>query len=378
MLTFADQVAIALRHAELVSELEQRARELEREKRKVEELARGQAREIERLAEELSTERAAHAVRYDYASIVGRSEPMRRVLMTLDRVIETDLSVLVQGESGTGKELVARAIHMHGPRKNRPFVSVNCAALPEPLLESELFGHVKGAFTGAHSAREGLFVRARGGTLFLDELGELPLSMQAKLLRALSDGEVRPVGASKSFAVDVRLVCATNKVLKQCVSAGLFREDLYYRVAVVELSLPPLRERHEDIVPIAEALLARRAEELGSEPLRLSPDAVRALLAHPWPGNVRELHNTLLRASVMASDGVIRASDLGLLSPVHLLAPKGNPTTRSEYARKEAERLLSALEAERWNVSKVAKNLGIPRNTLYRKLARYGIQREQP
>jgi serine/threonine-protein kinase PknK len=378
LLTFADQVAIALTHAELVEQLTQKAQELASEKRKVEALARGQALQIERLADELTAQKANLATRYDYEAIVGRSEPMRRVLAVLDRVVDTDLSVLIQGESGTGKELIARALHNHGKRKHKPFVGINCAALPEPLLESELFGHVKGAFTGASSSREGLFVTARGGVLFLDELGELPLSMQAKLLRVLSDGEVRPVGATKSQAVDVRLVCATNRQLRQRVAEGAFREDLYYRVGVVELTLPPLRERHEDIVPIAEAILRARAAETHEPVKKLRADAVRALLSHPWPGNVRELQNTLLRATVMATSGIIRAEDLSLSATGAQLRNPSSAvaSTRGEYAQKEAERLLSALTAERWNVSKVAKSLGIPRNTLYRKLARHGIHRE--
>ncbi|HEX5658214.1 MAG TPA: sigma 54-interacting transcriptional regulator, partial [Polyangiales bacterium] len=299
--TFADQVAIALTHAELVSTLEAQQRELAKDKQQIAALARGQAKQIEQLSEELRAQRT----RYPYDEIVGRSEAMQRVLATLDRVIDSDLSVLIQGESGTGKELIARALHMNGARKQRRFVGINCAALPEALLESELFGHVKGAFTGAISAREGLFVAARGGTLFLDELGELPLAMQAKLLRVLNDGEVRAVGATRSQSVDVRLVCATNRDLKQRVAEGSFREDLYYRVGVVELVLPPLRERHDDIVPIAHSILRKRAEETG-QALELAPDAVRALLAHAWPGNVRELQNTLLRASVLARGGVIR------------------------------------------------------------------------
>ncbi|MET0284577.1 MAG: sigma 54-interacting transcriptional regulator [Polyangiales bacterium] len=369
LLTFADQVAIALSHAELVATLEAQQRELARDKQRIAELARGQAVQIEQLSHELSQQRT----RYAYDEIVGRGEAMQRVLSTLDRVIDSDLSVLVQGESGTGKELIARALHMHGARKQRRFVGINCAALPAPLLESELFGHVKGAFTGAVSAREGLFVSARGGTLFLDELGELPLAMQAKLLRVLNDGEVRAVGATRSQKVDVRLVCATNRNLKQRVAAGEFREDLYYRVGVVELTIPPLRERHEDIVPIAESILNKRSQETGQS-LSLAPDAVRALLAHGWPGNVRELQNTLLRASVLATQGVIHEGDLGLGGA--RVPPPVVASSREEFARKEAERLLSALEAGRWNVSKVAKQLGVPRNTLYRKLARYGLERK--
>ncbi len=368
LLTFADQVAIALAHAELVAQLEAQQRELARDKQQIAALARGQAKQIEQLSEELDRQRT----RYPYDEIIGRSEPMKKVLATLDRVVDSDLSVLIQGESGTGKELIARALHSHGARKHKRFVGINCAALPEALLESELFGHVKGAFTGAVSAREGLFVAARGGTLFLDELGELPLAMQAKLLRVLNDGEVRAVGATRSQSVDVRLVCATNRNLKQRIAEGNFREDLFYRVGVVELLLPALRERHEDIIPIAESILHKRSTETG-QPLQLAPDALRALLAHAWPGNVRELQNTLLRASVLAAGGIIHERDLGLGGAK--LPPPVVASSREEFARKEAERLLSALEAGRWNVSKVAKQLGVPRNTLYRKLARYGLQR---
>jgi serine/threonine-protein kinase PknK len=276
------------------------------------------------------------------------------------------------GESGTGKELVARAIHTYGPRKNGPFVSINCAALPETLLEAELFGHVRGAFTGAERDREGLLRAAHKGTLFLDELGEMPLGMQAKLLRVLADREVRPVGASHSLPVDARLVCATNRNLLERVKEAAFREDLYYRVAVVSVTMPPLRERSEDIVPIAEALLKRRAEEQGGTLHRLTPDAVRALLAHPWPGNVRELDNVLARASVLSRGELIRADDLALGRP----EPRARKAAknRKDFETLEAERLLAALESERWNVSAVARNLGIPRNTLYRKLARYGIR----
>jgi serine/threonine-protein kinase PknK len=281
--------------------------------------------------------------------------------------VESDVSVLILGESGTGKELVARAVHSHGPRKDGPFVSINCAALPENLLEAELFGHVKGAFTGAERDREGLFRGAHGGTIFLDELGEMPLGMQAKLLRVLADREVRPVGSSHSYPVDTRLVCATNRDLVQRVKEGAFREDLYYRVAVVTVLMPALRERSEDIVPIAEALLKRRADGHGEPLRRLSPEAVRALLAHPWPGNVRELDNTLQRASVLC-----RGEDLGLGKP-EVRARKA-AKNRKDFETLEAERLMAALESERWNVSAVARNLGIPRNTLYRKLTRYGIR----
>jgi serine/threonine-protein kinase PknK len=372
LLAFADQVAIALRNARLVAELEHRGRDLAREKRKVEELLRGKTVEVERLEQALSQSRAAFETRYDYTQIIGRSEPMRRVLALLDRVVESDVNVLITGESGTGKELIARAIHAHGGRKEGPFVAINCAALPESLLEAELFGHVKGAFTGADRDRDGLFKSASGGTLFLDELGELPLGMQAKLLRVLADREVRPLGASRSFSVDVRLVCATNRDLLARAAEGAFREDLYYRVAVVTVTLPPLRERSEDIVAIADALLTRRAAERGDKAQKLAPDAVRALLAYGWPGNVRELENTLLRAGVLSTGPAISAADLGLGRAE--ARTRRSPSSRKGFEQLEAERLRAALEAERWNVSRVARNLGIPRNTLYRKLERYGIR----
>lgn len=374
LMAFADQVAVALTNARLVSELEQRTRELSREKQRVEELSHGQAKEIARLEEELDKRNEALELRYDYSQIVGRSEAMRRVFAVLDRVIDSDLGVLVQGESGTGKELVARAIHFNSPRKSKPFLGLNCAALPENLIESELFGVTKGAFTGADRDRPGLVLSAQGGTLFLDELQELPLGTQAKLLRVLQERKVRAVGGTRATDFDVRILCASNRDLMQRVRDGLFREDLYYRVAVVELSLPALRERAEDILPIAEALLKRSASDTGKAPRRLLPDAVRALLAYGFPGNVRELENILLRASVMAEGSGIGADDLGLTAARGKVRELSR--TRKDFEAHEAQRLLSQLEAERWNVSRVAKNLGIPRNTLYRKLARYGLARD--
>jgi transcriptional regulator with GAF, ATPase, and Fis domain/tetratricopeptide (TPR) repeat protein len=369
---FAEQLAVALRNAQLVRDLELKTRELSRAKQALEARAEAQAEQIAQLEHELSFQQEALETRYDYAQIHGRSAPMRRMLSLLDRVIDSDLPVMIEGESGTGKELVARATHFQGPRKRAPFVSVNCAALPEALLESELFGHVKGAFTGADRAKQGLFVAARGGTLFLDELGEMPLSMQVKLLRVLTDGNVRPVGATHSIAVDVRIVGATHRDLDAEVSLGRFREDLFYRLSVVRVRVPALRERSEDIVPIAEALLARHAQERGVTAKRLSSEAIRSLLTHPFPGNVRELENALLRACVLATGDTLSSADLGLTQAK--TRRRGAASSRAEFERLEAERLHAALEAERWNVSRVARNLGIPRNTLYRKLDKYGLR----
>jgi transcriptional regulator with GAF, ATPase, and Fis domain len=369
---FAEQVAVALGNAQLLRELEHKQRELVKKQRKVEELLRGKEREIELMSSALAEERAARGTRFAYAEMIGNSASLRRLFATLDRVIPTDLPVIVRGESGTGKELVARAIHGQGPRASKPFVSLNCAALPENLLESELFGYVRGAFTGADRDKPGLFVAAHGGTLFLDELGELPLSLQVKLLRVLTEQTVRPLGATRSQPVDVRIVAATHRDLARMRDEGLFREDLYYRLSVVELVLPPLRERAEDIIPIADRLLSRRAEQQGDRPKRLSHEAAQALLGYPFPGNVRELENVLLRASALCEAELIRPADLGLPAPA-VSAQKRAARTRADFERGETERLLEALKRERWNISAVSRSLAIPRNTLYRKLARLGL-----
>lgn len=242
--------------------------------------------------------------------IIGDSPVMREVFERLERMASSEYAVLVTGESGTGKELVARALHEHGRRKGKAFLSENCAAIPETLLESILFGHAKGAFTGAHKDNPGHFVSADKGTLFLDELGDMPLSMQSKLLRVLQDGEVRAVGSEKTRKVDVRLVAATNKHLPTEVAEKRFREDLYYRLNVLELTLPPLRERGEDILWIAEFFLRRARAELG-RPLQLAPSAKDWLLAHLWPGNVRQLENEIRRAAALSRQATLEAADFG-------------------------------------------------------------------
>jgi transcriptional regulator with PAS, ATPase and Fis domain len=373
-------VAVALSNAQLFSELEQKQRELVRKQRKVEELLQGKEREVEELGAALALARA-HGGGDRYREIVGESPALRRVFATLDRVLPTDLPVIILGESGTGKELIARALHREGPRAQRPFVSINCAALPEPLLESELFGYVKGAFTGAERDKQGLFVAAHGGTLFLDELGELSLALQVKLLRVLTERELRPLGSTRSVPVDVRIVAATNRDLRRMVETKSFREDLYYRLNVVEIALPPLRERREDILPIAEHVLAKRAEARKEKPKRLASGALQRLFAHPFPGNVRELENVLARAEALCEGDTIRAADLGLTREAAASA-KQHPRSRAEYAHQEAQLLLETLERERWNVSNVSRSLGIPRNTLYRKLTRLGLvpaqARERP
>ncbi|MBX3270114.1 MAG: sigma-54-dependent Fis family transcriptional regulator [Sandaracinaceae bacterium] len=363
----ADQVAIALTNARLVAELERHRAELEAERDRVRELLREREARIEQLEAEVAGAPSGGA-RYAYPEIVGRGAAMRAVLSVLDRVIDSPLSVVVEGESGAGKELVARAIHQHGPRRGAPMRSVNCGALPDTLLEGELFGWRRGAFTGADRDRDGVFVAARGGTVFLDEVGEMSPAMQAKLLRVLQQREVQPLGTSETVAIDVRIVAATNRSLRDEVAVGRFREDLYYRLAVVEVRLPPLRERRDDLPELVRHVLERRAAELGVEVPRVHPDAMRWLLRHEWPGNVRELDNTLSRALVMGDGELLRPGDLGLVDALAL--PRGRKEMQAEQARS----ILAALAETRWNVSEVARRLGIPRTTLYRKLKRYGIE----
>jgi transcriptional regulator with GAF, ATPase, and Fis domain len=239
-------------------------------------------------------------LKFDYHEIVGKSPAILSLLGMLDRVIESELPVLITGESGTGKELVARAIHAHGPRKGRTFVRENCAAIPESLLESELFGYRRGAFTGALQDKRGLFEEADGGSVFLDEIGEMSLNMQAKLMRVLQEGEIRPVGAPTTLTVDVRLISATNRDLKKLVAEGRFREDLFFRLNVILVHLPPLRERTDDIPLLVDAFLAAAAARSHAPAKPLDPDALAALVAHAWPGNVRELENEVQRAFALS------------------------------------------------------------------------------
>ncbi|WP_437562077.1 sigma 54-interacting transcriptional regulator [Sorangium sp. So ce542] len=370
LLAFADQVALALRNARLVDDLRRRTVELEAERRRVEELLRGQAAEIDRLQEEVLVRQQALEHRYDYGAIVGRGPALRAVFATLDRVVDTPVSVLVTGESGTGKELVARAIHFAGPRKSGPFMGINCAALPAALLESELFGHVRGAFTGADRDRTGLVVAARGGTLFLDELGEMPLEVQAKLLRVLQEREVRPVGSAEAVRVDFRLVCATNRDLLAETARGRFREDLYYRVAVVQIRLPPLRDRLEDLPELALHFVRRAAEQLGRPAPQLSREALRRLGQHGWPGNVRELENVITKAVVLCDGRRIGADDVDLPR-----AREGGGRGAPRALPDERAALLAALERTGWNALQAARDAGMSRATFYRKLRRLGIQR---
>jgi DNA-binding NtrC family response regulator len=330
-----------------------------------------QAAEIDRLTDEVRTTRQVLGHRYDDSNIVGRSRGMQQVFATLDRVIESDIPVLILGESGTGKELIARALHVHGSRRQRPFVAINCAAVPPALLESELFGHVRGAFTGADRDHDGLLVSARGGTVLLDEIGDMPLEMQAKLLRVLQEGEVRAIGATRPRKVDFRLACATDRDLAAEVDAGRFRQDLFYRVNVVPIRLPPLRDRREDIPELAHHFIAQHAQRLGRTVPRLERDALQVLLRHRWPGNVRELENLLLQAVLLCESDRIRATDVQVMT--RSAAQPARIRSRRDYREAEQETIRDALVASRWNVSRVARELGMSRPTLYRKMRRYGI-----
>ncbi|HLK88257.1 MAG TPA: sigma-54 dependent transcriptional regulator [Polyangia bacterium] len=313
--------------------------------------------------------------------IVGKSGVMLDVYKLVARVAGSTATVLVEGESGTGKELVARSIHTHSPRANAPFVPVNCTALTESLLESELFGHARGAFTGAVGAKRGLFEAAHGGTLFLDEIGDMGPKMQAQLLRTLQDGEVRPVGGSESIRVDVRLVCATNKNLEEEVKAGRFREDLYFRINVVTVQLPPLRDRREDIPSLVAHFLNKTARRERRELAAMSPEALRLLSGYGWPGNVRELENAIERAVAVAKGNVVLPSDLppevggsaavGVPGGVSV-ADGGIIADRPTLGELERRYIQLVLAECAGNKKKAAEKLGIDRRTLYRALERGG------
>ncbi|MGQ9632016.1 MAG: sigma-54-dependent transcriptional regulator [bacterium] len=307
--------------------------------------------------------------KYGFENIIGRSQPMQRVLELVSTVSKTDATVVIEGESGTGKELIARAIHNNSPRVGKPFVGINCGALPETLLESELFGHVKGAFTGATSNRKGLFEEADGGTFFLDEIGDMSPSTQVKLLRVLQEGEVRRIGSNLPTKVDVRILAATNRKLTDLVEEGKLREDLFYRLSVIVISIPPLRERKEDIVPLAEHFLEVYRKKIKKPVSSFSLEAMNALLNHSWPGNVRELENTIERAVILTSSSVILPENL--LIPTSPLDHNGESAVNLEDV--EREYILKTLRECSWNKAKAAQRLKIGRSTLWRKLKKYNI-----
>ncbi len=311
--------------------------------------------------------------KYSFSNIIGRSAAMQEVFSLIQRIADSPVTVMITGESGTGKELVARALHFNSDRAKRPFMAVNCAAIPGPLLESELFGYKRGAFTDAHQDRNGLLLEADGGSVFLDEVAELSPPLQAKLLRALQEREVKPLGAARSVAIDVRFISATNSDLDKLLKSGDFREDLYYRLNVVQIAIPPLRERPEDILPLAGHLLDLATKKTGKQVTEFAPRAAKALLAYPWPGNVRELENVIERAVALSQGQEIDLPDL----PPPLLERKSSDLLATAAARQmtlhdlEQEYILQILNDEEGNKSRAAQRLGLDRKTLYRKLEEY-------
>lgn len=334
------------------------------------------AMRYQKLEEENRFLRERLGTRFDFANIVGESPPMKRLFETISLVAPSDATVLIYGESGTGKELIANAIHQNSSRKDRPFIKVNCAALPEPLLESELFGHEKGAFTGAAQKKQGRFQLAHTGSIFLDEIAETAPSTQVKLLRVLQEQEFEPLGATRSVKVDIRVIAATNRDMALEIRDGRFREDLFYRLNVVAVTLPPLRDRREDIVLLAEHFLGRYAEINRRLIKRFTPRSVDLLMRHPWPGNVRELENAVERAVILCRGDAIAPDDLP--DTIHSAADgekEIDTVLKPGLSLKEMEKqmILRTLEETAGNRTHAAEILGISRRTLQNKLKEYGI-----
>ncbi len=351
-------IAVAIENAQLYGELQRHAKGLEKENI--------------RLKIELKD-------RYNKQGIIGDSGALQRVFTLLDKVVTSTTTVLIQGETGTGKELIARAIHYNGPLKNKPFMAENCAALSENLLESELFGHVKGAFTGADNDKKGLFELTEGGTVFLDEIADMSAAMQTKLLRVLQEGQVRPVGGSSSRKVDFRLITATNRDLYEEVKKGCFRKDLFYRIQVFPIELPPLRERKEDITLLADHFLKKYAAEFKRDEVRLTPGAINLLIQYDWPGNIRELEHEIERALTLAGEG--EDITTAFLSK-RIRGPSYQPDLTFELStslpaavsRLERQMVIDALKQTGGNRSQAARQLGLTRQGLINKIARYKIE----
>ena len=406
---FADQVAIAIETARLVNENRDRADDLDRANRELEdaqahlrELLGERTQKLKVARRKLRDARDTLYSHFGYHGLVGTSNAMRRVYALIERIRDTDVPVLITGESGTGKEMAARALHEASPRNKAKFLGVNCGAIPEHLLESELFGNVKGAYTGADRDRKGLFREADGGSVLLDEIGEMPQKMQAGLLRVLQERKVRPVGGAEEEPVDLRLVFATNRDLEQLVKDGRFREDLFYRIHVIELRLPALRERVEDIAQLVDHFLGIFSARYKRDKGTVSRDAMRRLMAYDWPGNVRQLEHVLLNAWVLSERSELQVDDFEMpdgrvFSPRvesshHAPATETRKTTTttnrpprssqrrppkgtlSQHRADERESILKCLQSCNWNRVKAAEMSGIPRRTFYRRLREYGIQ----
>jgi transcriptional regulator with GAF, ATPase, and Fis domain len=371
---FADQAALAVWNARLHEENRAAAEALADANRRLEERVEHQQIEIATISEELNQQRVTVRLKYDYSSLIGDSQAMREIFRLMDIVTDTDYPVLIQGESGTGKELVARAIHYHGRRAGKNFVSENCAAISESLLESELFGYVKGAFTGANTDKKGLFELAEGGTLFLDEIGEMDPKMQKKLLRVLQDGEFRKVGGRENLRVSVRIISATNADLARMIGEGTFRSDLFYRLKVMTIRMPPLRERREDIPRLVDHFLGKVAKDRQTEKRAVSDEAMRVLMAHSWPGNVRELENEILRLATLCPDKITGA-DVRDLTQRAVGSEPGRDIDLGGKTMEDIERdaILQALKRAGGRKVQAARALGIPRRTFYNRLKKLGL-----
>ena len=379
---FASFGGVAIENARLFEDNGRKASEIGALNRQLKEALEKQTKKLAIVEQELSTSRQELGVRYQVRNIVGSAQPVRDLMRMIDKVAATEAPVLIQGESGTGKELVARALHFGSRRAASRFVTENCAAVADSLLEAELFGHKKGAFTGAARDRQGMFEIASGGTLFLDEVGDMSLDMQKKILRALQEGEIRPIGARDVRKVDVRIVAATNRDLEVMVKEKTFREDLFYRLNVIRLIIPPLRDRREDIPLLVEHFLTQVAEESGKPRKNVSDEAMKLLVRYAWPGNVRELQNEIRRAVVLGE---------ALIVP-DCLSPKIHDGTRSlrevlpaagttlKAAKKDLERrmILDAIQRTGGKVTSAARELGLHRPQLSALLKKYGIDRTSP
>jgi Nif-specific regulatory protein len=351
-------IAVSIENARLYGEVQQYASSLEKENYR------------------LKTECQA---RFNVQGIIGHSAAMQRVFALLDKVIDTDTAILLQGGTGTGKELLAKVIHYNGPLKNKPFVAENCGALSENLLESEIFGHVKGAFTGAIADKKGLFELANGGTVFLDEISDMPFSMQTKLLRVLQENQIRPVGGSRYRQVNFRLISSSNRDLSAQVKEGNFREDLFYRIQVFPIVIPPLRERKEDIPLLTAHFLETRAARLGRPLGRLTPAALETMMQYDWPGNVRELENEIERASTLAGNDTEITPDylserIKAVADINGVSDAGGATLKEATARVERQMVADALRKSGGNRSQAARELGLTRQGLLNKITRYDIK----
>ncbi len=387
---FAAQAAIALENARLHQENLGRQKELERSKEKVEELnrvlrdqVRRQGAELDQVKQVLRERHGEAKLKYSYPEMVGRSRRHMDLLRLLDRVVDTQVPILIHGESGSGKELVARAIHFQGPRKDRAFVSENCSAIPETLLESELFGYAKGAFTGADRDKSGLLEQADGGTLFLDEIGDMSAEMQSKLLRVLEAGQVRPVGGKEARTVNVRVLAASHRDLRKMVEEKSFREDHFYRLAVITVEVPPLRERREDVPLLVERFLEAYAADSGQERRRASEEALALLSDYDWPGNVRELRNEIFRACALSEKVIvpeilsaqIRERAIPRFLPARLDDRPLKDLVQDAVEIVERRAVREALDRAGWKKTETAKILGVSRPTLDAKIEQYGLEK---